>query len=147
MRAGNPVLVCDPLGYSWPASFVTRDEYHFLDRAKNSRNCALLMDEMGMTAVERDFDTFKWLLTTSRHNGHVFIGAMQDYTQMPLRMRKQLTQLFLFKCHPKEAAEWAFQFHQDSEFILNTAPHLARYHMIRLRSFAPAEGPYTVAAP
>lgn len=141
LRAGNQVLVCDPLGYSWPATWVTRDAYDFLDRAKKARNCALLMDEMGMTPLEREFDTFKWLLTTSRHNGHVFMGAGQDYTQMPLRMRKQLTQLYLFCCHPKEAEEWAFQFHRDREFVLRNAPHLPQYAFIRLRSFAPPEGP------
>lgn len=145
VAAGNNVLVCDPLGNRWPASWVTRDEYAFLDRAKRSRNCALIMDEMGMTALERDFDTFKWLLTTSRHNGHVFIGAMQDYTQMPLRMRKQLTQLYLFKCHPKEAAEWAFQFHGDRDFIMKHAPSLAQYHFIRVRSFAAPAGPMKLA--
>lgn len=146
MRAGNDVLVCDPLGYKWPATWVTRDEYAFLDRAKNSRCCALLMDELGMTALERDFDNFKWLLTTSRHNHHVFIGAMQDFTQMPLRMRKQLTQLYLFKCHPKEAAEWAFQFHQARDFILN-APNLQQYEFMRLRSFSAPQGPLRLPAP
>lgn len=140
-RAGNDVLVCDPLGYKWPATWVTTDAYAFLDRAKKSKNCALLMDETGMTPLEREFDTFKWLLTTSRHNHHVFYAAMQDYTQMPLRMRKQLTQLYLFKSHPKEAEEWAFQFHANRDFILRTAPYLARYHFIRVRSFEAPQGP------
>lgn len=146
MRAGNRVLVCDPLGYSWPATWVTKDEYEFLERAKLDKNCALVMDEMGMTKVERDFDSFKWLLTTSRHRGHVFFGAMQDFTQMPLRMRKQLTQLYLFKCHPKEAEEWAFQFHGDRAFVLKHGPYLPQYAFIRLRSFAPPEGPMQLPA-
>lgn len=145
MRNGNDVLVCDPLGYSWPATWVTKDAAEFLARAKASRNCALLMDETGMTPLEREFDTYKWLLTTSRHNGHVFIGAGQDYTQLPLRMRKQLTQLYLFQSHPKEAEEWALQFHRDREFILRWAPHLPRYAFIRLRCFEPPQGPLKLA--
>lgn len=144
-RAGNDVLMCDPLGYSWPATRVTKNEYEFLDLAKRSRNCALLMDECGMTALERDFDTFKWLLTTSRHNGHVFYAAMQDYTQVPLRMRKQFTQLFLFRSHPKEADEWATQFHANRTFITTNAPYLERYHFIRVRSFEAPLGPMKLA--
>lgn len=141
MRAGNDVLVCDPLGYRWPASWVTKDEYDFLERAQNSRCCALVMDECGMTALERDFDTFKWLLTTSRHNHHVFYVAMQDHTQLPLRMKKQLTQLFLFQCHPDEAEVWARQFHRDREFIRTLGPYLPRYEFMRIRSFETPQGP------
>lgn len=141
MRAGNDVLVCDPLGYSWPATWVTKNEYEFLDRAKRSKNCALIMDEMGETNVASDMDTFKWLINASRHEGHVFYGAMQDFTQMPLRMRKGVQQLFLFCCHPAESEEWEKKFHRDRDFIREHAAFLPQYHFIRLRCFAPPTGP------
>jgi hypothetical protein len=103
-RAGNDVLFCDPLGYAWPATWVTTDLHALMAEAKRRRNCALFIDEAGMTALDHDKD-LKWLYTTSRHQGHVCYVAMQDYTQVAKGIRKQFTQLFLFCCHPDEADE------------------------------------------
>jgi hypothetical protein len=145
MRAGNKVAVCDPLGYRWPASFVTTDIYRLLAWAKSNRDALLLIDEPGLTPLDKDKD-LKWLYTTSRHQGHVCYCAMQDFTQVNKGARKQFTQLYLFRCHPAEAEEWAYQFHADRDFIMRFAPHLPQYAFIRLRSFAPPEGPFQLPA-
>jgi hypothetical protein len=144
-RAGTDVLFCDPLGYRWPANYVTTDLDELMEKAKACRNCALFIDELGMTRMSREVDRYKWFYTTSRHNGHVCYTMMQDYTQAPPACRKQFTQLYLFNCHPDEAEEWAHQFHRDRDFILKTAPVLPRYHFIRLRSFEAAQGPMVLA--
>ena len=146
MAAGSKVLVCDPLGYKWPATWVTRDLYALMARAKKERDCLLLIDECGMTELSTD-KGLKWLYTTSRHQGHVCYCAMQDFTQVAKGIRKQFTQLYLFRCHPDEADEWAHQFHADRDFVMNHAPHLPQYHFIRLRSFAPPQGPSRLIAP
>lgn len=140
MRAGRKVLVCDPLGYRWPATWVTTDIYALMERAKKETDALLLIDECGLTDLSTD-KSLKWLYTASRHLGHVCYCAMQDYTMVAKGIRKQFAQLILFRCHPDEAEEWAHQFHADRDFVMRHAPHLPQYHFIRLRCFRPPEGP------
>lgn len=134
MRAGKKVLVCDPLGYSWPASWVTRDVHRFIARAKQETDCLLLVDEAGLS-VDRQ-KSVRWLLTTSRHNKHVTYALMQDYTQLQPEMRKQFTQLCLFACHPDEADAWARQFHRSADVITKLGPNLDRYAFLKVRNFS-----------
>jgi hypothetical protein len=143
-RAGNDVLMCDPLGYSWPASWVTTDLDELMAKAKATRNCALFIDEAGETELANDPNRYKWFYTASRHQGHVCYTMAQDYTQIPLRVRKNAAQLYLFRCDPKEAEEWAKKFHIDREFILKTAPFLPKYEFIRVSSWGQPIGPCRV---
>lgn len=134
MSAGKRVLVCDPLGYQWPATWVTTDMSEFITTAKREKDCLLLIDESGL-AIDRD-KSLRWLFVTSRHNHHVTYALMQDYTQLIPEMRKQLTQLFLFACHPDEAEVWSRQFHRCADDITQHAPRLERYECLLIRQYA-----------
>jgi len=133
MRAGRPVLVCDPLGSKWPAKWVTTDAGALMARAKASINSTLFIDESGLS-FDRDRQ-FRWIAVTSRHHGHVVYMLMQDYTQLLPEMRKQCTQLYLFACHPDEAEVWAHQFPKSAEAIMKYAPHLNQYEFLHVEMF------------
>lgn len=136
MRAGRPVLVCDPLGSKWPAKWVTTDGGALMARAKASLDSTLFIDESGL-AFDRDRH-FRWLAVTSRHHGHVVYMLMQDYTQLLPEMRKQCTQLYLFACHPDEAEIWARQFPKAAQAITTLAPNLNQYEFLHVTKFPKA---------
>jgi hypothetical protein len=127
------VLVCDPFMGQWPATWQTTDRAAFLTAAKESRRCALFIDEAGQT-ISRDPDA-EWLFTVARHWGHLTHVMAQGATQLLPLMRAQCAHLFLFGCAPRDAELWASEFN-DPELL--QAVNLPRFAFIQKTRFQPA---------
>jgi hypothetical protein len=131
-RQGRAVLVCDPLGIPWPQStWQTVSAPELLAKAKASRNCVIFIEEASIS-ISRDRD-LSWLFTTSRHAGHKVHVIGQDGASLLPAMRQQLSEIFLFRCHPDLASIWARQFAQEE--IANLAPTLNRYEFLHVRAY------------
>lgn len=133
--AGIRCLVCDPMGNRWPASWQTGDMAAFLAKAKASQRCALLIDEAGLT-IDRD-RTLQWLFVTARQWGHRTHVFGHDGSQLLPVMRQQISELFLFACHPDVAEMWGRQFPKSAN-ELRSAPELGRFEFLCVRQFQPA---------
>lgn len=130
--AGFACLICDPIGAEWPrGSWSTTDPATLLAKARRSRNCRLFIEEASLS-ISRDRD-LSWLFTTARHFGHRTHVIGQDGASLLPAMRQQLSEVFLFRCHPDLAAIWSRQF-ADPE-ILKIAPTLEKFQFLRARAF------------
>ncbi len=131
-RAGWGTLACDPLGAKWDAHRQTDNAEKFLGWAQASRNCKLFIDEAGLT-IDRD-RAFQWLFVTARHHGHQTHVMMHDASQLLPVMRKQLSKIFLFRCHRDDAETWARQFCHPE---IAEAVTLGRHEFLVIEAFAP----------
>lgn len=94
---GIPVLVLDPyLSKKWEADFITDDPVKFLAVVKNSRSCAVFVDECGHWVEEGHEPILKWLATNARHYGHNVHFITQRATQVSPTVRDQCRNVFLF---------------------------------------------------
>lgn len=132
LAAGVNVLVCDPLASDWPCTWQTTNRADFIAAAKQSRRCALFIDEAGQT-ISRDPDA-EWLFTTARHWGHVTHVMSQGGTQLTPTMRGQCSRLFLFGCTPRVSEMWAEEFNEPG---LLAAPSLPRFEFLFKERFQP----------
>lgn len=116
-RKGNLILVLDPdKRKEWNADFITDDPEIFLKYCKANTNCALFIDESGLT-VGRYSGAMQWLATNSRKWGHKAHFITQRATQLDTNVRSQCTALFLFKQSPQDSKVLAQEFVCD-EFRL-----------------------------
>ena len=95
-------LILDPVGQSWgrgmPWVWQTRDPVAWLQAAKRSRNCVLIMDECLLhigsgTAIAKEL---YWAPCTSRNNGDFLYMLGQRTKHMPPSARSQCSEFFLF---------------------------------------------------
>ena len=105
-RRGYAVLVLDPIGQPWPgAHWVTDDPMTFLDKAKASEKCVLIVDECS-TALRGDAKTeraTRWLATQSRNRGHIAYFLGQRVLQMQPDIRDNCGAAFVFQQNPDNA--------------------------------------------
>lgn len=95
---GIPVLVLDPYRSSaWNADFLTDNPDSFLEVVKDSKSCALFIDECGAFAESGFSDSLLWIATNSRHFGHNAHFITQRAQQISPTIRDQCSHLFLFK--------------------------------------------------
>ena len=127
---GVRCLVLDPYNAEWPASWQTRRISEFLTKAKSSRSCALFVDEAGQLDL-RD-PAHEWLLTGSRHWGHVCHVIGQTGVQLSPLGRASITRLFLFRSTNDTASYWAEAFVDRRIFEATT---LARFEFVRAEMF------------
>lgn len=101
------VLVLDPLNDpGWVADYQTTDKMQFMHAVKNSRSCAVFIDESG-EAVGRYQDEMFWLGTRARHYGHSCHFLAQRAQQVAKTVRDQCSRLFLFNCSFDDSKELA----------------------------------------
>ena len=127
---GVKCLVLDPYNGEWKASFQTRKMDEFLTVAKRSRACALFVDEAGQLDF-RD-KNHEWILTGSRHWGHVAHVIGQSGVQMTPLARSCITRLFLFRSTDQTAEYWRDTFVDDR---IREATTLERFEFIRAEMF------------
>lgn len=129
-RRGIRCLVLDPYNAEWPATYQTRKIGEFLQKAKASRSCALFVDESGQLDL-RDAE-HEWLLTGSRHFGHVCHVIGQTGVQLTPLGRSSITRLFLFRSTEETANYWREVFVDDR---IRDATKLERFEFIRAEMF------------
>lgn len=129
-RRGIRCLVLDPYNAEWPATYQTRHIGEFLAKAKASRSCALFVDESGQLDL-RDAE-HEWLLTGSRHFGHVCHVIGQTGVQLTPLGRSSITRLFLFRSTEETADYWREVFVDDR---IRDATKLQRFEFIRAEMF------------
>lgn len=129
-RRGIRCLVLDPYNAEWPATYQTRQIGEFLAKAKASRSCALFVDESGQLDL-RDAE-HEWLLTGSRHFGHVCHVIGQTGVQLTPLGRSSITRLFLFRSTEETADYWREVFVDDR---IRDATKLERFEFIRAEMF------------
>lgn len=94
---GIPILVLDPYrSKKWDAQFISDDPDRFLRVVKNSRECAVFIDECGHWVEEGFEAVLKWLATNARHYGHNCHFIAQRATQISPTIRDQCRNVFLF---------------------------------------------------
>ncbi len=149
LRAGFKVLVCDPLGYDWPCTWHTRDRRKFLEVAKRSFRCVLVVEEAGDRSQGiprlRDDPEAEWLFTMARHWGHKTIVIGQGGVQLTPLMRDQCATLHLFGSSPKAVEGWIESFNEPG--LAQAADlNFPRYHFMMKTRGQPLRGPLKVAA-
>lgn len=95
-REGVNTILLDPMmDPGWGADYVTRDPNDLLRVAKESRQCAIFIDEPA--SAIRKYDTeMEWLTTQSRHWGHETTICTQRGVQLSPTIREQCQKLYLF---------------------------------------------------
>lgn len=142
-RRGFGVLVLDKWKQShWPASFITDSLETFLRVARRSQRCALFVEESGNFGRDPEFE---WIVTQSRHWGHVAHYLSQYHTQVPPIVRANVERLFLFKCGLRAAKEWAEEFAQPE--IVDLVKTLPRFHCIAANKHEATPRVITVRVP
>lgn len=127
---GIRCLVLDPYNANWPATWQTRHISEFIRKAKQSRGCALFADEAGQIDLRNP--EHEWILTGSRHWGHVCHIIGQTGTQLSPLGRSSITRLYLFRSTPETADYWRAVFIDDR---IRQATTLARFEFIAAEMF------------
>ncbi len=136
-------LVLDPnLEGDWGdgAHFVTDDPVEYLQVAKESKCCILVVDEAG-EMLKRDPE-FRWLVTRSRHFGHIAVLSSHFATDILPVMRNQCQEAYVFKQNLDAAKTLARQYadqlfaraHQldVGQYIHKVGTDIARIKMLNL---------------
>lgn len=111
---GIPVLVLDPYSSKeWGAHFITEEPEQFFAVVKNSRSCALFVDECGHWSEDHE-PVIKWLATNSRHYGHNCHFITQRAAQISPTVRAQCSNIFLFKQSFQDSKALAQEFVADA---------------------------------
>jgi GTPase SAR1 family protein len=110
-KKGIKTLVLDPYDSDWPATWQTRNMPDFLVKAKNSRGCALFVDEAGQLNM-RD-PAHAWLVTVARKWGHISHIIGQTGVQLSPLGRGSITRLYLFRSTEETSDYWAKVFVDD----------------------------------
>lgn len=133
--AGRAVLVCDPMGVTWPAAaWQTLDAGALVKKAQASRNCMIFIEEASLS-IARD-RSLSWLFVAAGNpaaGGHTTHIVGQDGASLLPAMRQQLSTIYLFRCHPDFASTWARQFAMPE--IETAAPTLEKYEFLKIRAF------------
>jgi hypothetical protein len=120
----------DPYDAPWPCTWKARKIHDFIAKAKNSRSCALFVDEAGQLDL-RDPD-HEWLLTGARHWGHVAHVMGQSGVQLTPLGRSSITRLYLFRSTPKTAEYWSEAFVDPR---IQQATTLQKYQFLHCEMF------------
>ncbi len=122
-RPARHVLVLDPqLKAGWGATWVTKDPYEWLAALKASRSCVGVYDEAGNQLesdpkLEREMG---WAAMESRNNGHLIYFLAQRAGQLPLGMRNQCGQAYVFHQRSEYDRRWLSVTYGAEMFAANT---------------------------
>ncbi len=127
-------LVLDPMADDgWDTDYRFRDADRFLAVAKDSRECALFIDESG-SAVGHHNPVMDWLTTQSRHWGHRTFLICQRAQQLSPTLRTQCSLGYIFRVAPSDAKILSEEF--CSKAILE-APDLQQFEFLYCNGFSP----------
>jgi len=128
------VIVLDPLhDPGWCADYVTDDPHEFLYVVRNSRRCAVFIDESGESVGRFDDEMF-WLGTRARHYGHNSHFISQRAVQVAKTVRDQCGRLFLFNCSLEDSKTLANEWNKP---ILREAHTLRQGDFFGVSRFGP----------
>ncbi len=104
-------IVLDPKAeeHDWgPHCWVTPDREKWLTKWQQPacRGCNLVWEETA-TTLNRDRDFEHVFTMTAGKHGHRLIVTCHGWASLTRTMRQQITELYLFRQSPEEAAEWA----------------------------------------
>lgn len=133
-RNGIGTLVLDPLhDPGWNATFQTSDPNLFRENVKQSRSCALFIDESGQM-IGRYNDEMFFLATRARHYGHNSHFITQRVIQLNKTVRDQCVDLFLFMVSRTDAKLLADEFNKP---ILQQANELSQFECFYCGRYGP----------
>jgi len=121
-------ITLDPLGDpSFGADFITCNPEEFSRIWKNSRGCAVFIDEAG--TVGKFSEHIREAATKGRHWGHQFFFLSQKATQIEPLVRDQCSNLFLFRSGLQSRKTLAEEF--DAPQLLEPVEMLEFHHCTR----------------
>jgi hypothetical protein len=131
-KRGRLALVYDPTGQAWPgAHWVTSDGYAFIRRAKASKNCLLVVDEVRNFRDDYQLETeAHWLGTQSRNLGHKAIFSGQFTKHAHPNLRGNCSTFWAFAQNPRDAQILVTEFNVP-ESVRADLPRLPRGVCIR----------------
>lgn len=96
LNNGRMVLVLDPIGDNWPASYYTTSPDEFLRVFWDTKNCDVFIDESGDVIGRSHADLMARTATRGRHWGHNCYYIAQRAAQLTRTVRDQCSFMFLF---------------------------------------------------
>ncbi len=98
LHVGRPVVVLDPIGRKWPATFVTKDPDEWLATLQRSWGCVAVWDECGQMCFEKPdiARRLAWCVTVGRNLHHETYLVAQRTTMVPPSLRSQCSSAFVF---------------------------------------------------
>ena len=131
---GIGTIVLDPLNDpEWAADYQTDQKDDFLAVVKQSRKCALFVDESG-EQIGHYSDEMFWLATRARHYGHKSYFLSQRAQQISPTVRTQCSTLALFNVSKKDAEILADDFNRPE---LKEANQLRQFEFFLVNRFGP----------
>ena len=122
-------IVLDPLlDPGWQAEFITKNPDEFLAVAKESRSCALFIDESAQT-IGRYAREMKWCATTSRHWGHKSHFIAHRFSDLDKTVRDQCSTLYIFHLSFSDAKLLADEYTNQE---LKKVSELKKYEFFRI---------------
>ena len=105
-RAGWEILVHDEKRQQWPTPYLFTAKDLFLEAAKASTSCILIVDEGWKVFTNRaeDFGN-QWLCNESRHQGHTLLMGSQRPNQVLPSVRSCFETCFCFALPFEDAKE------------------------------------------
>lgn len=132
---GINALVLDPLNDpGWPVLAPEHRFRHvdqFMAYAKQSRTCALFIDE-SKKSVDRYNSQHEWITTMSRHWGHRAYLMCQRLEQIAPNVRDMCGQMFLFRVSDTDARTLANGWSMP---VLRQASSLPQFHFYHCTGF------------
>lgn len=98
VAAGAECIVLDPFNGQWPTRYVYTDPQRFLEVARASTRCLLVVDESGR-AIGRGKQArgMEWVTTQARHWGHQAVLLAQTPQQIDPTVRASAETAYVFR--------------------------------------------------
>ena len=140
---GVGVLVFDPVGDpEWSADYKTHKWADFWDAYKNSRRCAIFVDEARIPQVEAPHQIDE-IATRGRHRGHRAHFIVQRTKMLAPTPRNQCSELFIFSTGRDDAKELGAEWNEPT--LHDVAPNLRVGEYIHKRRMHPMQRGYLFA--
>lgn len=132
---GYNVVVLDPLqDPEWEADYQTDDPDKFMEVARNSIRCLLVVDEAGESVGQYD-KTRHWLATRARHWGHTSFFLAQRAQMIARTVRDQCGIAYLFRMSLDDAKLMANEFAEEELKNINRLKQFEFFYVTRFGGF------------
>lgn len=138
-KRGIDVLTLDPIGDpAWHnvSTYCTHNAAEFLEVVKQSRRCALMVDESGETVGRYNQEMF-FLATRARHLGHRSHFITQRPQQINKTVRDQWSTMFLFAPSIDDCKVFANEWGKPE--LKNAVDDLQQFEFYKVQRFKPLE--------
>jgi len=139
-RSGVNTIVLDPhRDPNWDATIMFQHFEEFMSFVKDPdrcQQCALFIDESGMSLNKYDVDC-DWLTLTARHHGHRTHIIANRAIMISPNMRSQCETLYAFQVNATDAKTYANDFNCPS--LAEIGPNLRQGEFLKITRFQPIQ--------